>query len=170
MKVNIISETKQEFNGVVYYKCGEYYQKKGVRLHRKVWEYHHGQIPKGYHIHHIDGNKNNNSIENLEIKTSKKHISEHIKNERPKEQMLEQIKLMQEKAIEWHKSEDGLKWHSEQGKKNWEKRKINTYTCVQCGKEYQTKHVYPEGMNTFCHNNCKAKFRRAKVKRGEIPR
>ena len=67
MKVNIISETKQEFNGVVYYKCGEYYQRKGIRLHREVWKYHNGEIPKGYHVHHIDSNKNNNSIDNLEL-------------------------------------------------------------------------------------------------------
>jgi len=33
--------------------------------YRKIYEQHHGiKIPKGYHIHHIDGNHNNNEILN----------------------------------------------------------------------------------------------------------
>ena len=37
--------------------------------YRKIWETHNGEIPKdtdgrSFEIHHIDGNRNNNSIEN----------------------------------------------------------------------------------------------------------
>ena len=33
--------------------------------HNVVWEEHYGEIPQGMQIHHIDGNKTNNNIENL---------------------------------------------------------------------------------------------------------
>ena len=37
-----------------------------VRLSRFVWECHHGQIPHGLVIDHIDNHKDNNRIENLQ--------------------------------------------------------------------------------------------------------
>ena len=53
-----------------------------IMLHRLIWECANGEIPKGYEIHHIDGNKLNNSISNLEMITIANHHSEHkpIKN------------------------------------------------------------------------------------------
>lgn len=35
-------------------------------LHRVIWEYHNGPIPRDGIIHHIDGNPLNNAPENLE--------------------------------------------------------------------------------------------------------
>lgn len=54
----------------------------GVREyeHRLVWEKYNGEIPKGYHIHHINGNKQDNRIENLMLIDSSKHSSFHSKN------------------------------------------------------------------------------------------
>lgn len=48
-----------------------------VYEHRLVWEQHYGEIPKGYHIHHKNGNKLDNSIENLELINAKEHVREH---------------------------------------------------------------------------------------------
>jgi hypothetical protein len=42
-------------------------------LHRDVWEYHNGSIPKGWDIHHIDNNRSNNAIENLECLPKPEH-------------------------------------------------------------------------------------------------
>ena len=42
-----------------------------VRKHRMVYEYFCGPIPDGYIINHLDGNKQNNSINNLEMTTPK---------------------------------------------------------------------------------------------------
>jgi hypothetical protein len=50
------------------------------KLHKQVWEDHHGPVPKGYHIHHIDENLFNNNINNLEILESGQHISNHHRN------------------------------------------------------------------------------------------
>lgn len=35
------------------------------KIHRIIWFMHHGKIPKGYHIDHIDRNRDNNKISNL---------------------------------------------------------------------------------------------------------
>lgn len=48
--------------------------------YRKLWENHHKkQIPVGYEIHHIDGNKNNNHIDNLECLSIEEHLHQHEK-------------------------------------------------------------------------------------------
>lgn len=45
--------------------------------HILVWESIYGEIPNGYQIHHIDGNKLNNSIENLQLVTPLEHKRLH---------------------------------------------------------------------------------------------
>jgi len=45
---------------------------KGLE-HRKIWEACYGKIPEGNFIHHINGNKNDNRIENLQCVTRKEH-------------------------------------------------------------------------------------------------
>lgn len=49
----------------------------GKRQHRLIWEAHNGKIPDGMHIHHIDENKQNNAIENLQLVDSKLHHRIH---------------------------------------------------------------------------------------------
>jgi hypothetical protein len=53
--------------------------------YRKIWENNFGPIPKDndgrpYEIHHIDGNRTNNSIENLECLSIQEHYEKHYKN------------------------------------------------------------------------------------------
>ena len=54
--------------------------------YKKIYEQHHGKIPKdnfgrSYDIHHIDGNHDNNSIENLVAVTIQEHYNIHYQNE-----------------------------------------------------------------------------------------
>ena len=48
-------------------------------VHRLIWEEHYGKIPSGMDIHHKDGNKLNNKIENLECLTREEHKARHKK-------------------------------------------------------------------------------------------
>lgn len=45
-----------------------------VRIHRVIWTYFNEEIPEGVQINHRDGNKINNSLENLELATPKENI------------------------------------------------------------------------------------------------
>ena len=48
--------------------------------YRKIWEtYNNKKIPEGYEIHHIDGNKNNNNLNNLKCITIEEHLEIHRK-------------------------------------------------------------------------------------------
>lgn len=41
---------------------------------------HQVEIPLGFDVHHIDGNKDNNEIENMQLLTEKEHIKIHSKS------------------------------------------------------------------------------------------
>lgn len=51
---------------------------KYVRVHRVVWETFIGEIPDGYEIDHIDGNKQNNALSNLRCVTHKDNMNNII--------------------------------------------------------------------------------------------
>lgn len=69
------------FNGETYSADPDGYWRKtfGDRrwLHHAVWEHHNGPIPKGSHIHHIDGDTANNDSSNLACISPSLHMQIH---------------------------------------------------------------------------------------------
>lgn len=55
-------------------------KKRCVRIHVLVAEHFIGDRPDGFHIHHKDGNKQNNVVSNLEYITVKDHYKETLKD------------------------------------------------------------------------------------------
>ena len=45
--------------------------------HRAVWEKHHGPIPSGYVVHHINGVRDDNRVENLKLMGRGQHSAHH---------------------------------------------------------------------------------------------
>lgn len=71
----ILSNTnsKGDYLSVILDSRGANYS---TRIHRLVAETFIGNIPTGYHVHHKDGNKQNNDVDNLEILSIKDHARE----------------------------------------------------------------------------------------------
>lgn len=67
-----------EFNGLRFYLDKSGYYSARLRLHRAIWEQAHGPIPSGYHVHHRNGNKSDNSIDNLVLLSHGEHSAEHV--------------------------------------------------------------------------------------------
>ena len=54
---------------------------KRASIHRAYWEARFGDVPNGCVIHHIDGNVENYTIENLECLTRSEHRLRHARAE-----------------------------------------------------------------------------------------
>lgn len=52
-------------------------QRHYVLEHRLVWEAAHGPIPKNWHVHHLNGVKNDNRLENLVAMSMADHHKNH---------------------------------------------------------------------------------------------
>lgn len=49
---------------------------KYVFEHILVWEQYYGTVPEGYHVHHLNGVKDDNRIENLQVLKKGDHINQ----------------------------------------------------------------------------------------------
>jgi len=175
--MQIITETKTIttqyiiFNGVKFYKDGKGYwlatiDKKPKRLHVYVWECSNGKVPKGYHIHHVDLDKDNNDIDNLVAMKKEDHLKLHALLSNIDGECLERKRKNLDKyrhlATEWHHTDEAR----EVSRKNWHKS-IGLYMdqmivleCDLCGKQYETN-IMMRDHSMFCSNKCKSAYRRS---------
>lgn len=112
----------------VYYQRHEKWKEPPVFLHRRIYEDNYGPIPDGYHVHHKDGNTENNSPENLEALSPEEHskitIQEFLSDEERKK-----------KAFSHRKSPE-YRRKASVSQKN--RRKIES-TCELCGEKFLTR-------------------------------
>ena len=57
---------------------------KSCPVHRGCWEAHHGAVPDGHAVHHINGDRQDNRIENLACMTHGEHARLHCEERRRK--------------------------------------------------------------------------------------
>ena len=134
------------------------HSKKTLFLHRYMWERSNGRIPRGYQIHHKDGDRSNNELANLQLMTVKEHQKYH------NDHMTDADREMRRKAMAyastfakaWHSSEEGRAWHRYHVAESIGHVRRTNKTCDACGKEFM-------GIATqrFCSNACKSRWRRA---------
>src|SRR6185437_774882 len=106
-RINAMDEPQAvEFEGRKYTLFGRYYRVRRRFLHRDIWSAAHGPIPSGHHIHHRDGNRFNNRVENLECIEARAHLSAHS---RARPSTIGD--RAREGAARWHKSDAGRAWH-----------------------------------------------------------
>lgn len=151
-----------ECDGIRFYSDGKSYWQtsRHKRLHVYVWEKHNGKVPDGYHVHHIDGDKTNNDISNLQLLSQSEHMRYHNNTDEMKKMFRKNLaKYARPKAIEWHKSEASTDFHKELYKKSLgkyvgvkEKKK-----CTFCGKEFEYPVSRP--LTKFCSTKCKSASR-----------
>lgn len=163
------NKTRATFNGRLYYlreSQGYYYSPRKDRsgldmLHRMIFIHYNGEIPKGYCIHHKDGNKGNNDISNLECIKRSEHSHYHGVNA-PEELAEFRKRNLEENARPaaniWHGSAEGREWH----KQHYEQMKDKLYeevecVCVVCGKTFT---AHQKTGSKCCSKACRAKERR----------
>ncbi len=167
MQPIVISGTIQEFHGKRYYLCGRYFQKRGARLHRLVWEKANGPVPDGHHVHHIDNDRSHNWLGNLECLPASIHLSDRHGGESSDRGRATIYKAIASAPL-WHRSEEGRAWHKlhyEQDIRQGAMVRIDA-TCQHCGKEYSVNKNQKQ-RGKWCGNNCKS---RALRKRRAIAR
>ena len=132
-----------EYKGVKYHRYPKskrrthrvYYQHHGkwkeppIFLHRKIYEDNFGPIPKGYHIHHKDGNTENNSPDNLEALPASVHATVYL-NEMSDAQRAEYKKKLSDAQLA---------------------RQKYKYICENCRKEFGSSR---KGNVRFCSREC----------------
>lgn len=86
----------------------------------------------------------------------KKQSGERLEQTRAAQQ------VAQEAAKAWHSSEEGRKWHEQNGKAAWANREWVEVLCQECGRPFRTP--YPTRAKWCCTNCSSAATRRRKGK------
>lgn len=149
-EIEIIDEKHQRFNGKIYTQNKDGHYRHDSLLHRDVWTYFNGEIPRGYVIHHRNVNKSDNRIENLQMLTNSEHRKLH--NELASNQP---FKICPICGKAFRVSSAAAFW----GKKYCSIECVNKaytekYTCIYCGKEF-----FSDKFNDrkFCSISCASK-------------
>ena len=156
----VVDETTQIFDGKTYrlYKGQRYFRrtdkktsKSGIKyLHRAVWECHHGQIPNGLMIDHINRGRADNRIENLRLVTAKENrmnVDPEV-NQRARERM---IAYNSQDCGKWWQDEEKKKKRAERLSLSWKKREAFEKKCLYCGKVFTARHKSA----SYCSKECR---------------
>ena len=139
------------FNGNRYnkQKDGYYRSLNGKFLPREIWKHFTGEIPKGYFIHHIDGDPSNNDLTNLQLMTQSEHRKLHM-------EIKKFVCAYCGKEFESRGQIGGVcRFCSKECNSKWAYRnKFEIRICEECGKEFKTNKY---NKTKYCSKECIAK-------------
>lgn len=129
-------------------------------LHRDVWAHHHGAIPDGHHVHHVDGDPSNNAIENLECISPAEHLGKrHPYSDERRAQQAARLERIRPLASAWHRSDEGRELHRRIGPMARASFVPVPKPCMQCAAIFSPRKI--GNADLFCSNACKSAHRRA---------
>ena len=120
------------------------------RQARDIWRRTFGPIPRGWHIHHENGDPFDNRPKNLECLSPKEHAERHPD---PSRTFSRKASLA---AAAWHRSSAGRRWHRKHGKGVFSRRRPTTRRCQMCFREFISISIRAR----YCSNACKSAYRR----------
>lgn len=119
-----------------------------VRVHRKKWYDRHGPIPKGWIVHHKDGNKTNNRLSNLKAMSPSDHAKEH--NRRgdlcPNPQGAVLVAYTRKHGV-WNK-----------GTTKFVRVKCGQCNATLCRPLWKVKFNKRRNMKIFCNRSCRSRW------------
>jgi hypothetical protein len=160
----------QEYKGRKFFKTKHGYwrstDKPYVTMHRWVWQSEVGKIPQNHHVHHIDGNKDNNAIENLTVISPSEHAALHSRKyvEANKDKVKTHLDTIRTKSFEWHKSAEGRKRKREVLNAFYELAPKINKVCKYCGAGIIQKGSKEK---VYCGPSCCASQRAGRVFKGK---
>lgn len=155
----VIDGTTQTFDGKKYhfYESERYYRRtnrqksSGIEfLHRTVWEFHYGAIPKNMVIDHINRDRHDNRIENLRLATYKQN-RQNVDSEFNEQCRKRMIEFNSQDYGKWWQDEATKARHAKALSRSWATRPMITKKCILCGKEFKVKH----NSARYCSKECR---------------
>ncbi|MBR0289662.1 MAG: HNH endonuclease [Selenomonadaceae bacterium] len=147
-----VDETRQKFNGEIYRKNKGGHYTRPASIHRDVWSYYHGEIPKEHDIHHVDEDKNNNDVSNLQCLSKSQHRSVHNKNLTPVEYTCQFCG----KIFTSNKTDNNVQFCSKTCYNKWaHRKKTEVRICVICGNSFTISKYSP---TLTCSLSCRSQL------------
>lgn len=148
--VEVVDDTHQKFDDVVYRKNRDGHYLATSHIHRVVYSYYFGDIPSNIAIHHIDEIKSNNDISNLISMPKSEHNRIHMKKTRANMKKKKFICIRCGKTFQAFDT-GGNKYCSDDCKKKTQyENQLITKNCKLCGKEFKTRKYYNSDYCTSC--------------------